>query len=397
VLGLFKRAAPLIDACELGRTAVALPMRAGCAVPPGCPIVIVDAGGGTRRPGAVKRFEARDGDLAWVFHPGPYSVDILPFAQAPELGLRTTFAIEADPAAVHQRFDLYLASEASGRLDLAALAASLQDTLQRELAQGGLELPPCATIEEWNAFRQGLNQLLYMRFGLTVDDCVPVDLGATRDYAAMLAARAAQQAASTAALAPHAATAAAGGAAASSSAASASAFAPAPAYASALAGAALGRAAASARENGAEPTLADARALRRLFLELPCLMCGLRMAALPNCPELFRQQQALLQRLDVLSVGAGAMPSLNLAAPGQPLPMDEQLRRARHSQRAAASLDEAWALLARMKREPEALARHRLAALYDDAERIVANLEADCDGRRRARRNDDKDGKEAEA
>lgn len=342
MLGLFKRPTPVADACELGQSAVALPVRSGCTVPPSYPVVIVDARGSTRRPGAAaaKRVELRDGELAYAFHPGPYTVDLLPFAGAPEIGLRTRFVIGADPGATHQRFDLYLASEVSGRLGLDALAAAVEGALQRELQEGGLDLPPCASIEEWNAFRLGLNELLYMRFGLTVDDCVPVDLGDSRDYAAMLAARALQTQAAQ----------------------------PAPAAIPA----------AATVTDAAEPAILDARALRRLFLELPCLMCGLRLAALPASPEQFRQQQALLQRLDLLSVGANAMPALGLAAPGQALASPQQLRRAGHSRRAAASLDEAWALLARLKGASPAL----LTALYDEAERIVANLETDCAGRR---------------
>jgi hypothetical protein len=42
------------------------------------------------------------------------------------------------------------------------------------------------------------------------------------------------------------------------------------------------------------------------------------------------------------------------------------------------SLDEAWALLARLRQAGEAA----LPQLYGEAERIVANLEADCAGRR---------------
>jgi len=346
MLGLFKRATPVADACELGRSAVVLPVRTGCTVPPSFPVVVVDPRGGTRRagPAAAKRIELREGELAYAFHPGPYTVDILPFAGAPEIGLRTAFVIDAtDPNITHHRFDLFLASEVSGRLGLDQLTAAMEGALQRELMEGGLELPPCATIEEWNAFRLGLNQLMYMRFGLTVDDCVPVDLGASRDYAAMLAARAAAPAAASVS-------------------ASAPALAPAPS------------------KQITEPAMIDAKALRRLFLELPCLMCGLRLAALPDNPEQFRRQQALLQRLDLLSVGAGAMPALGLAAPGQALAQAEQLRRVRHSRRATVSLDEAWALLARLK----AAAPAGIGALYDECDRIVANLEADCEGRRAA-------------
>jgi len=348
MLGLFKRSTPVADACELGRSAVALPVRSGCTVPPSFPVVIVDQRGSTRRAGAaaVKRFELRDGELAYAFHPGPYTVDLLPFAGAPEIGLRTSFGIDAaPPEASRQRFDLYLASEVSGRLGLDTLAAAMEGTLQRELMEGGLALPPCATIEEWNTFRLGLNELLYMRFGLTVDDCVPVDLGDSRDYAAMLAARLrdAEAAPALPTLPVDAAAVAVGG-------------------------------------ERLDPAMADAKALRRLFLELPCLMCGLRLAALPASPEQFRQQQALLQRLDLLSVGAGAMPALGLAAPGQALGQARQIQRVRHSRRATASLDEAWALLARLKGTSPAL----LTALYDECDRIVANLEADCEGRRRA-------------
>jgi uncharacterized small protein (DUF1192 family) len=335
MIPFFKRAAPVHDACTLGRTAVALPLSPGCGAPPGCPVVIVDADGRPRRATtpAGKKVELRPGELAWAFHPGPYTIDLVPYAQAPEIGLRTTFAIDPqDPAAAGKRFDLYLAAEAEGRVDLAALGTKVESAVRSALEQGSLDLPPCADIDEWNAFRQGLNRLLYLRFGLTVDDCVPVELDGV-DYAAQLAARAVGTAA------------------------------PAP---------------------GAEkvvPDLADAKALRRLFLELPCLMCGLRLGALPNGQDQFRQQQALLQRLDRLSVEITTMPALVLAAPGQPLALDEQLRRMRHSRRATVALDEAWALLARL----EGAQGERLAALYDEAERIVANLEADCAGRRAAK------------
>ena len=338
MIPFFKRAAPVHDACALGRTAVALPLSPGCGAPPGCPVVIVDADGRPRRATtpAGKKVELRPGELAWAFHPGPYTIDLNPYAQAPEIGLRTTFAIDPqDPAAAGKRFDLYLAAEADGRVDLAALGVKVENAVRSALEQGALDLPPCADIDEWNAFRQGLNRLLYLRFGLTVDDCVPVELDGV-DYAAQLAARAAG---------------------------SASAAAPAPVAEKVV------------------PDVADAKAMRRLFLELPCLMCGLRFGALPNGQEQFRQQQALLQRLDRLAVEITTMPALVLAAPGQPLALDEQLRRMRHSRRATVALDEAWALLARL----EGAQGERLAALYDEAERIVANLEADCAGRRAAK------------
>jgi hypothetical protein len=345
MLGLFKRAATAPDACELGRSVVALTLPAGAAVPSGCQAVVVGADGRARRLLAARRIEARDGETAYAFHPGPYTVDLMPFESAPEIGLRTSFAIDApDPQASQQRFELYLAAEVTGRLALDGLAASIEGALRHALATGGLELPPCTTLDEWNAFRQGLNQLLYMRFGVTVDDCVPVDLGDSRDYARELAARAQRQAALPAA--GEAATTA-----------TATASPPAERF---------------------DPAVEDAKALRRLFLELPCLMCGLRLAAMPAAQAQFHRQQALLQRLDLVSVGVNAMPALGLAAPGQPLDMDNQLRRARHSRRACVSLDEGWALLARLRQAGEA----GLPLLYDEAERILANLEADCAGRR---------------
>jgi hypothetical protein len=352
MLGLFKRAQPVLDAGQLGRSMVALPVRTGCTPPTACAVVIVDAGGHTRRAAPGKRVELREGEAGWAWHPGPYTVDLAPFALAPEIGLRTSFAIDPEHGAVRQRFDLLLAAEGQGPLPLAALARALEDALQRELAQGALELPPCTTIEEWNAFRQGLNQLCYMRFGLSVDDCVPVDLGDTRDYAALLASRVAEPVSGPAS------------------------------------GPAIDAIAAPAqdRQPGADAacaTLDDARALRRLFLELPNLMCGLRLAALPASQDQFRRQQALLQRFDLLCVGAATLPALGLAAPGQPLALEQQLRRVRHSRRACASLDEAWALLARLERTQEPDGR-RLDALYDEAERIVANLELDCGARRAA-------------
>jgi hypothetical protein len=348
MLGFFKRAAPAADACELGRTVVALALPAGAAPPSGCQAVVVGVDGRTRRLQAARRIEARPGETAYAFHPGPYTADLAPFAGAPEIALRTSFAVDApDPQATQQRFDLYLAAEVEGRLDLEALVAAIEGALRHELAMGGLELPPCTTLDEWNAFRQGLNQLLYMRFGVTVDDCVPVDLGDTRDYARELAERARRETG---------------------------------AVAEAFAGAAADTAPAApvpARERF-DPAAEDAKALRRLFLELPCLMCGLRLAAMPACPESFQCQQALLQRLDLVSVDVNTMPALDLSAPGQPLAVEEQLRRARHSRRACGSLDEAWALLARLRQADEAA----LPQLYEEAARIVANLEADCAGRR---------------
>jgi hypothetical protein len=340
MLKLFQRAStgPAFDGAGLGSTFVALPLLSGAAVPAGCCAVIA-GGGRTRRIEAGGRARLADGETAYCFHPGPYNADLAPFASAPELGLRVSLAIDGpDPRLAQQRFDLYLASECGGRLELEPFVREIEAALRRELALGNLDLPPCTSLEEWNAFRAGFNQLLYVRFGVSVDDCVPVDLGASRDFAQMLLARLAE--------APPA---------------------PQPVPASA---------ATEAFDAGAS----DARALRRLFLELPCLMGGLRLAVLPSGPGLFRQQQQLLHRLDLASLSAATMPALELAAPGETIGAIAQARRARHSQRAAAALDEAWALLARFEHAGDGAA----PALFDELDRIVANLELHCAGRRAA-------------
>ncbi len=339
MMGIFKwaeRAAP-VDTSALGAALVVMPLQAGCAVPACCGAVIVDRGGRTRRAIEGSRLVLAAGESAFAFHPGPYAADLLPFAAAPEIGLRVSFAIDSpDPRVAQQRFDLFLASEAQGTLAALDLGNAIEAALQRELALGNLELPPCTSLAEWNLFRAGFNQLLYMRFGVTVEECLPVDLGDSVDFAQILMARAAAQEPSTE---------------------------NAPVSAPPL-----------------EP-LSDARALRRLFLELPCVMCALRLAVLPPGQQLFRRHQELLQRLDLVSLSVATMPALELAAPGVPLDAVEQARRIDHSRRAVEALDEAWALLARLQAARDA----DLESLFDDAARIVANLECDTARRRLAR------------
>ncbi|MDQ1812948.1 hypothetical protein RBA41_06480 [Massilia sp. CCM 9210] len=340
MIGLFKRQAKATppDTSALGTATLALRMDSGCTVPKGCIGVVADKGGHTRRVAEASRIVLADIETAFCFHPGPYGVDLLPFAAAPELGLRLSFAVDGpDPRVAQQRFDLYLASEAGDTLGLGDFAAAIEAALQQELALGHLALPPCTTLDEWNAFRAGFNQLLYTRFGISVDDCIPVDLGERVDYAALLLARAVSV--------PQV---------------------PAPQPQQVCAAAPFDAAAA------------DARALRRLFVELPCVMHGLRMAVLPPGQALFQQHMALLQRLDNVSLSVNTMPALALAAPGETLPADRQLTRTRHSLRASAALDEAWALLARLGLAADG----DLAPLFDDADRIVANLEHACAARR---------------
>jgi hypothetical protein len=337
VLNLFIRPfrqAPA-DLNGLGAAYIALPLAKGGTVPAGCFAVLANQDGRTRRLSEGARVAILDGETAWCVHPGPYRCELTPFAAAPEIGLRVSIAIDTpDPREPHQRFDLFLASEGEERVALDGFVAGLQAALQRELAQGNLDLPPCTSFEEWNVFRTGFNQLLYTRFGVMVDDCVPVDLGSKGDLAALLAARLALQPASQPASLPQ--------------------------------------------PEAFDAALEDARALRRLFLELPGLMCGLRLAVLPADCASFRRHQDLLRRLDLVSLSVGTMPALDLAAPSQPLPGAEQMRRARHSRRAAAALEEGWALLARLKLSDAAL----LPILLEEGDRIVANLEHDCAARR---------------
>jgi hypothetical protein len=339
MLKLFKRAQiqPGIDGSGIGGATIAAPLPSGCAVPASCCAVVVDAGGRTRRIEAGGRVRLADGETAFCFDPGPYSADLLPFVAAPEIGLRVSFAIDSpDPHLSQQRFDLYLASECRGQLELEALARAMEQALQRELAQGNLDLPPCTMLDEWNAFRAAFNQLLYTRFGVSVDDCVPVDLG--RDFGKILLARVSGAPAETQPASANPAT---------------QAF---------------------------DASAADARALRRLFLELPCLMSGLRLAVFPSAADSFRQQQELLHRLDLASLSAATMPALELAAPCKPLGAIDQVRRARHSQGATVALDEAWALLARLEHASDG----DLPSLFEELDRIVANLALHCASRRAA-------------
>ncbi len=332
MIGLFKRVpkAGAPDTAALGGSALALRVPTGCVVPSGCLGVAFGKGGAARRIEQGGRIALDDQEGAFCFHPGPYEIELTPFAAAPEMGLRLTFAVDSpDPRVARQRFDLYLASEGGDGVTVTAFAGAIETAVRRELAQGNLDLPPCTSIDEWNQFRAGLNQLLYQRFGITVEDCVPVDLNQV-DYARQLLERAV--------VAP----------------------------------------AAPVRPKAATTELADAPALRRLFLELPGVTSALRLVSLPPGQTLFRQHQELLQRLDHVSALCETMPALELAAPGKPLAAAGQAARARHSAAAVRALDEAWALVARFAVTP---APH-IDGLFDDADRIVANLEHHGAGRR---------------
>lgn len=345
-MGLFtRRRKPVADLGGLGIGQIALRLADGELAPAPCTVVVFSAGGHARRL-TSGRVACGAGETAYCFHPGPYSVDLTPFAAAPEWGLRLRFVVDAaNPRVAQQRFDLYLFSEAQAALELDGFGSAIGSAVQVELAQGRLELPPCTSLDEWHAFRAGLNQLLYTRFGVTVDDCVPVDRGDVVDFARTLRERAAQME-----LRPLPAAA------------------DESAMASQIVVAAPEASTAMAPQAGAH---ADAQALRRLFLELPALSGGYRLLPLPPGRAPFQFHQALLQRVGLISLGVATMPSLAWAAPDQPLDAVQQSRRRRHSVAACVALDEMWALLARLQlAQPE-----QWTALMDEADRLCANLE----------------------
>jgi len=504
----FRKGAAAGDAAvaeRLGSEWIAVRREAGSMAPAQCVTVVYGESGSSRRlvsfrsDGGAAKIVCMKGERAWCFHPGPYVADIVPFAAAPEVGLRMVFVIDAaDPRVTQQRFDLFLVSEmdaGAAQLTLEAFGGQAQAALRAALEQGVLDLPPCTSLDEWNLFRAGLNELMYMRFGVTVEDCVPVDLAPAVDFAAMLRSRASAQAlagqvykgaaASGAATQPashdlpspppivpaadmgaprHAGSpawptptaapsapvdparaapgarsapnpAATGSPASSLAAAAASSASQdladsaglaAPNTSAALAAGAAshepadpaelaapnassaprGPAESVAAQTSGEPfagpgTMADphapvtppgagsqlpsgwtaahssraakrdASAIRRLFLELPAVSAALRQIALPEGQETFKQQQSILQRLSLLALDAGTMPSLDWSTPDQKAKQAHRTERVDQSRRAVSALDEAWSLLARLKQASPDDAANCL----QEADRIVANLE----------------------
>ncbi|WGG52529.1 hypothetical protein [Rugamonas sp. DEMB1] len=401
-MALFKRRRrAATDTAGLGSVVIAMRLEDGDVAPADCRVVVFNAAGYARRLPAG-RVARGDGETVYCYHPGPYNVELTPFPAAPELGLRLQFVVDAaDPRVAQQRFELLLHSEAGPQLGLAEFGASIEQALQLALRQGGLDLPPCTALEEWHSFRAGLNQLLYTRFGVTVDDCFPVDLGERIDFAATLRARAARLAARLAerppARAPVAAPAAvappSGGTNAAVPTEASNAQQGAAAAAAAITLPSSGTNAASPTEarstepgsdpRGSDPSPSprgspadhaatdDAKALRRLFLELPPATSALRLIALPPSQALFQSHQQLLQRLALSSLSVATMPSLAWAAPDRPLDLVQQRRRASQAIAAVRALDEAWALLARLR----LAAPDQLPELFDEADRIIANLD----------------------
>jgi hypothetical protein len=354
---------------------MALRVMQDSLVPPRCVGICISAAGHASRTVAGQRMLLDAADTGYWVHPGPYACDIVPYAATPEIGLRLRLVLDTpDPRVAQQRFDLFLASEiAPGltpqNLDLDDLCGRVQATLQDELARGGLALEPCASPEEWTQFRAGLNQLLYTRFGLIVEECLPVDLGDTIDYAQLLLQR------HTAEPEPepvHAEPAAA---------------VPWPMIDDALpvrlppAKAASTTSPTSATRLAAGLQQRDALGVRRLFLELPQFASGMRLIAWPPGQTVFQQRQALLQRIDLLSLSASTMTDLAWASPDQMTSDAQQARRADHLQRAVAGLDEAWALLARLRQADDGLPS-QLPQAFEQADRVVSNIESHLAARR---------------
>lgn len=366
-----------------GGTLVALrldtPLRLPGQPPAACVELIFSADGQVRRAPAA---QARKGETAVIYHPGPYEADLAPFAAAPEIGLRTRYLVDApDPRVEQQRFDLYLYSEVAQVLAVADFNSALEQALRGALALGTLDLPPCATLAEWQSFRAGLNQLLYTRFGVTVDDCIPVDLGATVDYAAQLLQRELVQVHEQAkALATATASALPPPIPSASSTSPAAPIAPATPPASA-APTAVWLPLPDA-PNGSAAAELDTRALRRLLIELPAVSAGLRVMTWPSGTTLFTARNALLQRLALCTAEVETMPALSLAAPGQPLPLAQQARRARHTLAAESALDDAWALLARLGTGEATMHEQDWLTLLDEGDRLAANLARQLAARR---------------
>ncbi len=396
MMGLFsRRRKSAADTGGLGETLIALRLDHGDVAPAQSTVVVFNAAGHARRVAAGK-VACEQGETVFCFHSGPYTVDLIPFASAPEWGLRLRFVVDAaNPRVSQQRFDLYLYSETAGRLELADFASAAEMALQAELAQGALDLPPCTTLEEWHAFRAGLNQLLYTRYGVTVDDCVPVDLGDQIDYANVLQHRAHQAAEAerarhaatpiepptAAPSAPHAASTSESHAAAPSTPHAAATSAPRAAATSAPHAAAPSAprvAPVTATPSAIAPAEQDARALRRLFLELPALSGELRLLHLPEGLPTFQQHQSTLLRLQMAALNVNTMPSLAWAAPDQPLAAEIQARRAAQTMIAQTALDEAWSLLARL----QLAGPQQWPQLLDEADRICTNLETGLSLRR---------------
>jgi hypothetical protein len=396
----------LPDAGQLGHASMALRVERDSVIPDACIGICLDQHGRARHFAAGQTMPLGAHERAYWLHVGPYTCDLIAYAATPEIGLRLQFVLDApDPRVAQQRFDLFLASEIEADLSLDDVATALQTCLQDALLTGALTLAACATHDEWMLFRAGLDQLMYTRFGLTVDECMLVDLGDEIDYAQVLRQRVEDAGLETSGVSglrePVWGQPAPARASAATHTYTTHAPPPSPPQRDAdthtpasprRADAPIRAAARHARDTAHTVAQRDAFALRRLFLELPSLCSGLRQIALPPGQTLFRQRQDLLQRFDLLSLRASTMPALEWAGPDHALDAQQQARRLSPTLRALQGLDEAWALLACLQQcQPEGSTQPQqppqpdpLAQYFDDADRILANMESNLAARAQA-------------
>ena len=289
--------------------------------------------------------ELQSGD--WLLAPGPHALQMPLLADWPELGIALQIAADTpEPRLPQQRLELYLqdlAQSGHSELTLQRLQDDLAACLQHAWQQGRLQLPTCASAQEWQACRAWLQKTLYLRFGWLLHDWRPCELAAGQAQARRecdLRQQAMAQHAAMPAAAPIAPTApiaeepapqqlpAAPDAPAihaavhvpvhapvpTSAQGPATAVAPAGAQTQAGTGSRLqaqGCAPTSADNNAANNTsnnnshsAPDTAALAaRLWRELPALCQAWR--ALPLSGPLFRQRQALLQAASLLEAQAG--------------------------------------------------------------------------------------------
>ncbi len=268
-------------------------------------------------PAACYAIALPDAHFRQLAHPGPYQVDLFLQAQTPELALRLSLVLDqfdsSEPALSPQaRFALFLHSEEIKELRVSQLQQRLQAWIDTLLAQQHLQIETCPTAAEWQALRKQLEQFIFTRFGLSVEDCLPVDVGQQRDTALLLLAQqSAQIEASKTSQAP------------------------------------LPTAVQPARlAPSSSPSPSAGQVIRRLFVELPALCHAWRMLAWPSDLTWYANWQALAQRIDQVQSIIATPPSSLLHA--------KQSVQQLHS-----ALEQAWALLAQVQQLPAIeLAQH---------------------------------------
>lgn len=301
--GLAPAAAAL---AALGQNCIALKLHAACTVPPNCLGINL-----AQQPAQRLAAGATLAAGAYLVHPGPYALRLQPHPEVAEIVLALKLVLDQpDPRLPEQRFDLFLRTEGTDQIEAAQFCAQLQTCVQQAVQDQQLSLQTCASAKEWQQFRAGLEKLLYVRFGWSVEACLPQDIGTQLDAADVLLAQAAQLDSLEASATPPQVRA-------DNTANQAATQAP----------------------TEASPATANSRALmRRLFLELPALVQAWRQLPWPIDSALFAQRQLLFHRLDMISAEV-ATPAANAPDCGPALQQ---------------TLELAWARLAQMQCLPAA-------------------------------------------